>query len=34
MKLASSLICDRQAGQRQSRKAEPIAVNCDSFSLT
>ena len=34
VKLASALICCRQAGQRQSRKAEPIAVNCDSFSRT
>src|SRR6058998_4273298 len=34
VRLASSLICGRQAGQRQSRKAEPIVVNCDSFSRT
>src|SRR5438132_12962428 len=30
----ASLICCRQVGQRQSRKAEPILVNCDSFSRT
>src|SRR5437867_899361 len=29
-----SLICCRQVGQRQSRKAEPILVNCDSFNRT
>ena len=29
-----TLICSRQVGQRQSRKAEPITVNCDSFNRT
>ena len=29
-----SLNCCRQVGQRQSRKAEPIAVNCDSSNGT
>ena len=34
VKLASALICLRQVWQRQSLKAEPIAVNCDSFNRT